>query len=624
MSSRRYTAAELAALRLPGLPTTARGVRYVAERDGWRAEPSGAAFTYAVTDLPAASQRALSSEQAAEVPERYLGVVERRIRAIDAVRALVDQGARIGDAITKVAASSEDVTARALRDWLGATRELARAQWPAALTPKWCNPRAATQTAECHADAWEAFKADYLRGARPALTASYRRTQELAAKHGWSPVPSIDAMRTRLEREVSRAAIELAREGRDAVARLYPSQRRTRDHFGALEAVTADGHRFDVQVRWPDGVVERPMMVAVQDLRSSAIIGWRIDRTENASLVRLVFGDVVRDHGIPDHIYFDNGRAFAAKGITGGAPERHRFKVKAEEEIGVLVALGVGIHWTTPYHGQAKPIERAFLDLAAENIAKHPLCEGAYTGRSPLHKPHNYGTRTVELAAFIGLVRHEVESHNRRRNREAHADGRSFQEVFDASYRESPIRKVTSAQQRLFLLASEAVTVQSGTGFVRLLGTDYWSEKTADIRGQRVVLRYDPDDLSQVHVYTRDGEFVCTAQPRSTVRFNDVSQARAHTRARAAYVKAARTQLEAARTMTAGELAELHFKTAAPAAELKPASKVVRPVFGKPAKGPGPAKARGLSSVAQDLFDELGAAALAGAPKKRRSAGGDL
>ncbi|WP_245528436.1 transposase domain-containing protein [Gluconobacter morbifer] len=48
---------------------------------------------------------------------------------------------------------------------------------------------------------------------------------------------------------------------------------------------------------------------------------------------------------------------------TGGIPNRFRFKVKEDEPVGIMTQLGVEVHWTTPYSGQSKPIERAWTGL---------------------------------------------------------------------------------------------------------------------------------------------------------------------------------------------------------------------------------------------------------------------
>src|SRR3546814_14857907 len=86
----------------------------------------------------------------------------------------------------------------------------------------------------------------------------------------------------------------------------------------------------------------------------------------------------------------DNGRAFASKWLTGGAKTRFRFQVRDEAPTGLLVALGVTIHWAKPYRGQSKPIERGFRALC-DSVAKHPAFEGPLTRNRPHPKPANTG-----------------------------------------------------------------------------------------------------------------------------------------------------------------------------------------------------------------------------------------
>ncbi|HNB25288.1 MAG TPA: hypothetical protein PKZ32_22900, partial [Candidatus Melainabacteria bacterium] len=45
----------------------------------------------------------------------------------------------------------------------------------------------------------------------------------------------------------------------EALKRLYPAHRRTREDLHALAGVNADGHKFDVFVKWDDGTVGRPI-----------------------------------------------------------------------------------------------------------------------------------------------------------------------------------------------------------------------------------------------------------------------------------------------------------------------------------------------------------------------------
>lgn len=165
--------------------------------------------------------------------------------------------------------------------------------------------------------------------------------------------------------------------------------------------MNADGHTLDVWVQWPDGEVLRPVVTVIADLYSNAILAYRVDKSESAAAVRLAFYDLFRDWGIPDFALLDNGRAFASKQMTGGQKTRFRFKVSPDETDGVLTALGVKVHWATPYSGQSKPIERSFRDLC-DRVAKHPRLAGAYSGNSPMAKPdYARGVQPVDFDIFL-------------------------------------------------------------------------------------------------------------------------------------------------------------------------------------------------------------------------------
>jgi hypothetical protein len=79
----------------------------------------------------------------------------------------------------------------------------------------------------------------------------------------------------------------------------------------------------------------------------------------------------------------------------------------------------------------------------------------------------------------------------------------SFDDAFDASYRLSPIGKATAEQLRLALLTADEVRDRSPVGRDhRCFGNRYWSPEMSALAGQKVTVRFDPDDLTlPVHVY---------------------------------------------------------------------------------------------------------------------------
>lgn len=512
------------------------------------------------------------------VPERHRAVAAERVSVLCLVEQLATEHGIT--AAVGIAAKRTGVGASSIRRWRSDVADRPKTEWAAVLAPRW---RGRPSTEDCDQEAWQYLLGAYLRPEQPSFRDSYRRTRDVARVKGWN-LPSEKVLRARFERDVPCDVALLRRRGADALESAYPAQIRDRSGMVALEAVNADGHRFDVQVEWPDGSHGRPMMVAWQDLYSGKVMSWRVDRNENAAVVRLALGDMVEQYGIPGHAYLDNGRGFASRMLSGRVKHRYRFRIKDEEPAGAFKLLGIDIHWTTPYHGQAKPIERAFRDLC-ETVAKHPSFSGAYTGRSPLHKPANYGTRIIPLADFLRVVELEIKSHNARPERRTRvcAGRLSFDAAFAASYAETPIRKVTDDQRRLLLLAADGLKVRKGG--LHLLGNQFWCPEISSHQGRPLIVRFDPERVQAgVYCYDTDGRYIGFAECSSAVGFADISAAREHNRKRRTWTRAVKQAAKELDAASPAEVGSLHLDAleAEVGAVSEPRSKVVRPEFNRP------------------------------------------
>lgn len=62
-----------------------------------------------------------------------------------------------------------------------------------------------------HPDAWAYFVAHYLRPVQPPFAVSYRDMVRVAEDNGWSPIPSLSALRRRMDTEISAKAQLAAR-----------------------------------------------------------------------------------------------------------------------------------------------------------------------------------------------------------------------------------------------------------------------------------------------------------------------------------------------------------------------------------------------------------------------------
>jgi putative transposase len=596
MGKEWFTAVELAAYGLPGMPASERGIRKRAAAEQWLTRERGArggGSEFHVSALPTAAHVALTMKLAPKpapveiqrneldrsglwawfdgLPEKKKATARERLEIVDAVMTLWQGGMQKAIAVLSVG-NVHQVGASTIYTWLKLIERRERSDWLPALAPRHVGR---VTTLECDPDAWDMLRSDYLRVEAPNFSDCYRRVERASKERGWS-FPSERTLLRRLHAYIPPAVITLAREGADAVKRMYPAQERDRSIFHALEAVNADGHRWDVWVVWPDGEVARPCLTAFQDLHSGKMLSWRVDRTMNGGAVRLAFGDLVEQWGIPQQCYLDNGREFANKWFTGGTATRYRFTVREEDPSGILTQLGVEVHWTQPYSGQSKPIERAFRDFA-QNIAKHPAFAGAYTGNSPVDKPENYRSKAIPLDQFVAVIRQEIMEHNSRPGRQSKVCGgtMSFDAAFTASYTQAPIQKATEEQRRLWLLAAEGLTVNSRDGSLRLMGNRYWADFLHLHLGETVAARFDPDFLHDgLHVYRMDGAYLGHVPVVESAGFSDADAAREHGRQRKRWLRAQREMLDAERRMSPEAVAAM--VPAMPAPAETPAATVIQ------------------------------------------------
>lgn len=584
-----FTAAQLATFALPGLPS-AEGSLDNFIRRARRANPnlarqvkgktkpvweyhidllpqSARTRLLVVHSVPANDDRDTETEKKAALWTRFEALsadvkaeCEKRLEILTFIDELLAAGAAADmTSAVLIAVRRYGVSRASIYNWRAQLHHLPRADWLPALAPA---STASKQPSACSQEAWEFLTADYLRPERPSFSACYRRMVKVAKKNKWTPVPSERALRRRLDAEVPAEVQTLARDGKEKAKMLYPAQRRTRAHLHAMQVVNMDGHKLDVFVKvpWSEAPV-RMFLLGIQDLYSGKILSWRLSDSENKETVRLVIGDMVEKFGIPEGIVLDNGRAFASHWISGGTANRYRFKVKDEDPRGLLTTLGIEIHWTNPFSGQSKPIERAWRDLA-ENISKHPFCAGAYTGNTTANKPENYGTRAIPLADFHMHVSEQVAEHNAQAGRRsASCAGRSFDETFAASMETAIVSQPTTAQKSLWLLASEIIRTQKGNGEIHYQGNRYWNSALTQHAGKKITIRFDPDDLhGTIKVYDLNNALICDAECIADTGFFDQDAARNHARARRDYLKGLKATAEAKRKLSAKQLGELIYQ----------------------------------------------------------------
>lgn len=582
-----FTAAEIADLCLPGLPRSKRKVNERADMENWalavddagtpRARPRkgrGGGLEYHLSLLPDAARgelvkrgvtfSAANDEDAVAIVRQAHGWSWYEMQS-DAVKTEAMRRARIianveafeAAGMSRTSAVNAAVEAKAstatIYNWLRDVKGVASGDRLPALAPR---RKGGGKEADVDAGAWEQLKGDYLRPERPTFSSCYWRTVHRYAAPRGITLPDRKTLLRKLEREVDPRFIKARRMGMDAVKAMVPAQQRSVAHLHAMEHVNIDGHKFDVFVRFPDGKIERPILVGIQDVYSRMMLAWRVGDTESALLTRLAFADLFKRHGVPKRATMDNGRAFASKWISGGIANRFRFAIREDEPLGLLPSLEIGISWTLPYSGQSKPIERGWRDLC-DYIAKDPRLAGAWCGNHVDNKPENYRSKAIPLDQFLVVVEDGMNIHNERTGRRTETtNGGSFAQTFAASYVQSPIGKATEEQLRLALLTGEQVKADRKSGFVTLAGNRYWTPELSRYASQLLTVRFDPDDLTlPIHVYDNGGRFLCSAERWEASQFDDMNAAKRTAKLRGDMRKTIRKTAEIEKLLTAEQVA---------------------------------------------------------------------
>jgi putative transposase len=163
--------------------------------------------------------------------------------------------------------------------------------------------------------------------------------------------------------------------------------------------------------------------------------------------------------------------------------------------------LGIQLSFATPYLARAKgKIERFFDTLNMQLWCELPgYVGGNLQDRPPIVQP-TLTLQEVEgyLVTFVLQGYHQQIHSTTREQPAARWQQPSFTPRLPASERELDL---------LLLFTEERVVQRQGIRFYRL---DYWAHELVDHIGQRVQVRYDPENIREIVIY-HDNQFICVA-----------------------------------------------------------------------------------------------------------------
>jgi len=293
--------------------------------------------------------------------------------------------------------------------------------------------------------------------------------------------------------------------------KINPYVERDRTLYKVMQLITSDHHKFDCMVRDGDSVF-RPWITAFQDFNSRKIMGVVISKkTPSSNKVLLSLMRVITKYGLPDAVYFDNGKDYKSKKLNG-------FDIRInDEEIrvqGILQRLGIDVLFATPYHGQSKPIERWFGTLAGDFSKTMPGYVGSNTAET-LEEHKSYYKKVLPsikmtFEEFEKIVTDYIEKWNETWEHSG-LGGKTPNQVFEEGMKNRI--KIEPDNEALNDLFSSTYTCKVQRNGVTIEGVSYYTEKLVLNKYSKkdVIVRRKFNDVGTVKIYDITGKFICDA-----------------------------------------------------------------------------------------------------------------
>lgn len=564
-----YSAAELAEMRLPSLPTTKANVIAFAERARWSAiEVKGRGGTrreYAppaeimaaikdrlveqtlkqsapasvATVIPSDSLiPAVSAPRAMTVATQSGALKDWQKRTAEARAALLREVERIAKvvgrekAIMKVVIMAQDGTlpdhlaqlvpvanARAGRDGKRTLSRRTIYDWFKAYKPGDVVAVNALAPKDQHAavriPGWAAdLLAAYQQPQKPSLAWA---VEQIAGKHCIDAQALYHRARRFLDK-MGVVELQAGRMGARDIKNIKPFVRRDSSMLWPAEVYTADGHTFDAEIAHPaHGKPFRPEVTTVVDVATRRVVGWSVDLAESGLAVLDALRHACETGGIPSLFYVDNGSGY-------------KNAMMSQPGIGMESRLGFTMTHSIAYNSQARGvIERAHQTLWVRAAKELPTYIGDVMDAQAKQKVHKLTRREVALAGrskyllpfadFVAFCNDKIEAYNNRPHR-------SLPMVFDAQLGRKRHMTPNEAWQQGVKDGAQLVTVTSDEarelfrpqreckvlrGEIRLFNNLYFSRDLEQYHGHIVRAAYDIHNGETVWVYDEQGRFICSA-----------------------------------------------------------------------------------------------------------------
>lgn len=369
---------------------------------------------------------------------------------------------------------------------------------------------------------YEYFKNLYLKEGAPSLYSCWEQTKGYAIREEieLNEFPSHHSFRRRLEKEIPKQAIYLARYGYSAWNRKY-SNYIERDYSNILcgKVWVSDHAQIDIACLTENGLTVFPWVTAWRDFKSSKWLGWLLQTGHpNSDHIFQTFYYAAENYGLPTDVIIDNGKDYRCNDFAGGR-KRITIDTNQVKATSMLSELNIKVHFAQPYNGQTKPIERDFLKIK-ELLSKHAV---GYRGGNILERPEKLKEEIKKgmimpfnefKELFDDFV---INVLNKKPSQGKVLKCLSPDELFNREFTE----KITTSKDalKLFCMRTSRIFKIGRNGIKdNELGITYWADWMSARTDLKVYLRRDIKNYKEAWVFRADNdEFIGNVSAMSAV-----------------------------------------------------------------------------------------------------------
>ena len=356
-------------------------------------------------------------------------------------------------------------------------------------------------------DAWEYFYALYM----TLQKRSVQRCWELTRLE-YPNIPTVSTFERNLT-TIPKLVMIYYREGEKAFNDALVSMERSREDIASNDIWFSDHHLVDVAVINNRGKVFRPWLTVFFDARASKVISFIVrDKSADATVIKQCLRLGIEKYGVPKELYFDNGKDYREKSFNADFP------------ISLVKQLGINMIYATPYHGQAKTVERFFGTMEDRFCKLLPT----YLGKDAKQRPENMRVtfdklkdKAPTMEQFIKALENYFVEYNNTSSGGIDMNGKCPEQVYYENLHTKTEVKDKSILRILCGTFDERIVQKNG---VQYQGRFYYHTELLAHQGEKVIINADPYNMDELNIFDTDMRAICKAPAKVRTPFRHTTQ----------------------------------------------------------------------------------------------------